>query len=109
MLYLLVAIAISKNNIPIRLSDERWMHITTGHPEMANYYYEILEAIENPDIIYAGNNDAKIAIKKFQERNDKFVVVVYKEISDTDGFVITAYLSNMQQQLNKTIIWKQQN
>jgi hypothetical protein len=42
-----VTIAISKNNIPIRLTDERWLHITTGHPEIAGYYYEIFETIED--------------------------------------------------------------
>lgn len=41
-------IAISINRIPIRLTDERWHHISTGHPEMADFYYEILETIENP-------------------------------------------------------------
>jgi hypothetical protein len=43
--------AISKNGIPIRLTDERWQHITTGHPEIADYYFEILETIETPQII----------------------------------------------------------
>ncbi len=103
-------IAISKNNIPIRLTSERWQHITTGHPEVAGYYYEILEAIENPEIIYEGNYNAKIAIKKFQESITTFVVVVYKEISDTDGFIITAHFSNKQQEFKKKkVLWKQVN
>jgi hypothetical protein len=41
-------VAISKNKVPIRLTQERWYHISTGHPEIADYYYEILETIENP-------------------------------------------------------------
>lgn len=101
-------IAISKNNIPIRLTSERWQHITTGHPEIADYYYEILETIESPQIIYEGNYDAKIAIKRFPENNNTFVVVVYKEVSATDGFIITAHFSNKEQEFNKKkIIWKQ--
>ena len=60
-------IAISKNGIPIRLTSEQWQHITMGHPEIADYYYEILETIESPEIIYEGNSNAKIAIRKFQE------------------------------------------
>lgn len=74
-------IAISKNSVPIRLTSERWQHITMGHPDLADYYYEILETIETPDIIYEGNLDAKIAIKKIQDRNNKYVIAVYKEIS----------------------------
>lgn len=44
----------SKNNIPIRLSNERWSHITEEHCEMAGLRYEILETIENPDHILEG-------------------------------------------------------
>ncbi len=81
-----------------------------GHPEIADYYYEILETIETPEIIYEGNNDAKIAIKKFQEKNPIFVIVVYKETSANDGFVITAYFSNKEQEFKKKkIVWKHQS
>jgi hypothetical protein len=66
-------IAISKNSIPIRLTDERWMHISIGHPEIADYYYEILEAIESPDKIFEGRNGEMIAVgikigKKHEKR-----------------------------------------
>jgi hypothetical protein len=46
-------ISISRNNIPIRLTDERWLHISTGHPEVAPFYDLILETIEVPDTIWA--------------------------------------------------------
>jgi hypothetical protein len=102
-------IAISKNGVPIRLTDERWQHITLGHPDIADYYYEILETIEEAEIIYEGNKNSCIAIKKFQERNDKFIVVVYKEIAINDGFIITAHFTNQEQEFRKkTILWKQQ-
>jgi len=29
----------------IRLTDERWQHISTGHPEIADLYYELLQVI----------------------------------------------------------------
>jgi hypothetical protein len=100
--------AISKNGVPIRLSNERWLHITTGHPETAGLYFEILETIENPLCIYQGNYDELIAIGRIGNIQDKFIVVVYKEIKLSDGFVITAYISNkMQSFKKKKIIWKQ--
>ncbi|MDP2423384.1 MAG: PBECR2 nuclease fold domain-containing protein [Bacteroidales bacterium] len=103
-------IAISKNGVPIRLTSERWQHITMGHPEIADYYYDILETIENPDIIYEGNNDAKIAVRKFQENFTKFVIAVYKETSKEDGLIITAHFSNKEQKFKKKkILWKQQS
>jgi hypothetical protein len=88
--------AISKKNIPIRLTNERWHHISTGHPEMADFYYEIFETIENPIIIYRGNSGELIALSKEHQPSGKFFVVVYKEMNSNDGFVITAYLSNKQ-------------
>lgn len=99
--------AVSKNKVPIRLTDERWHHISTGHPEIADYYYEILETIENPVCIYEGSMGAFIAISVKQETG-KFIAVVYKETVPTDGFVITAFISNKEQQFDKKkIIWKQ--
>ena len=85
-------------------------HITTGHTEIADYYYEILETIEAPDIIYEGNNYAKIAIKKLQETFRKFMVVIYKETNVGDGFIITAHFSDNEQKFKKKeILWKRQS
>jgi len=101
-------IAISKNNIPIRITDERWHHISTGHPEIADYYFEILETIENPRVIFEGNFGSLIVVSSKIEQTDKFIVVVYKEISITDGFIITAYISSKEQKIEKKkVIWKQ--
>ena len=44
----------SKTNVPIRLTEERWFHITEEHLEMAGYYFEVLEAMEEPESIYEG-------------------------------------------------------
>ena len=102
-------IALSKNSIPIRLTAERWYHITTGHPEMADYYYEILETIENPFIIFKGNFDEQIAVSGCIDETGKFFVVVYKEINENDGFIITAYYSDRIQKFEKKeILWKKQ-
>ncbi len=102
-------VAISINKISIRLTDERWKHISVGHPEMADYYYEIIETIELPEKIYEGKYDELIVIKHFEKTNDKFVVVVYKEINANDGFIITAYLSNKENEfIKRKLIWELQ-
>lgn len=101
-------IVVSKNNVPIRLTNERWQHISTGHPEMADYYFEILNTIENPKIIYQGSEGGLIAVSFQDTTSGKFIVVIYKEVSLVDGFVITAYLSNKEQKFEKKqIIWEQ--
>ena len=70
-----MSIAISKK----WLTSERWQHTAMGHPEIAEYYIEILDAISNPDVIYEGNNDAKITIKKLNETFTKFVVNLQRD------------------------------
>jgi len=47
-------IATSKNGVQIRLTEERWFHITEEHSEMAGYYFEVLETVEEPEVIYEG-------------------------------------------------------
>ncbi len=81
--------AISINDIQIRLTHERWYHITENHDEMAGYFHDVLDAIENPDYVIAGNYGSTKAIKNYGKNN--WLVVIYKEESIKDGFVITAY------------------
>ena len=47
-------IAHSVNRVPIRLTAERWSHIVNSHDEMAGYYDDCLEAIEEPDLVLPG-------------------------------------------------------
>lgn len=97
---------VSKNNVIIRLTEERWQHIIMGHPEMSQYLNQILSTIHLPDAVYEGNELGLIAEKFFIELNNKFVIVVYKEISETDGFIITAFLSKKSVGLKKKLLWK---
>ena len=104
---LAVTTALSKNGVPIRLPDERWIHLTEGHSEMAGYYSEVLETLEDPDAIYKGRSGELLAAKKIHA--DKYLVVVYKEISEKDGFVITAFLSSRKRQLERREkVWPRQ-
>ena len=89
----------SKNNVPIRLSEERWFHITEEHSEMAGYYYEVLESLEGPDAIYEGGADEFLAVKELEK--GKYIVVVYKEVSKDYGFIITAFLTRRKRQLER--------
>ena len=79
----------SKNDVPIRLTKERWFHNTEEHSEMAGYYFEVLETVEEPEAIYEGKTGESLAVREVE--NGKNIVVVYKELSKDDGFVITAF------------------
>ena len=45
----------SKNGVSIRLTDERWTHITEEHGELAGLRLEIMETVANQAEIFAGN------------------------------------------------------
>jgi hypothetical protein len=64
----------SKNKIPIRLTKERWFHITEEHSEMAGYYFEVLETVEEPEAIYEGKVEEYIAVREIEK--GKYIVVV---------------------------------
>lgn len=51
----------SRNDVPIRLTEERWLHITEEHSELAGYYFEVLEAVKGPVAIYEGKAGECIA------------------------------------------------
>ena len=97
----------SKNDVPIRLPKERWFHITEEHSELAGYYFEVLETIKNPEIIYEGKDEELFAIRTVEE--GKFLVVIYKETDKEDGFVITAFLTRTSKQLERRKkLWESQ-
>jgi len=83
-------VAYSVNGVPIRLTYERWYHIVENHDELASYFHEVLDTIGKPELIVRGNKGALKAARNIGRR--KWLVVVYKELSKHDGFVITAYL-----------------
>ena len=80
----------SKNGIPIRLTSERWAHITEGHNELAGLRDDVLEAVAFPERILAGNEDELLALREMQP--GKFLVVAYRE-SQSDGLIITAFVT----------------
>lgn len=95
----------SINSIPIRLTDERWVHIIENHDDMAGYYDEVLNIVESPDFVIKGYGEALIALKQLET---KFLAVVYKEIRSSDGFIITAYFTNNIKLEREVILWQRQ-
>ena len=94
-------LSFSINGVPIRLTPERWSHISHRHPELRGKEQHVLNAIASPDMIQKGDVGTLMAIRK---SNDKYLVVVYKEISETDGFVITAYYTKILRR--RMVVWK---
>ena len=96
-------VAYSVNGVPIRLTYERWYHIVENHDELASYFYEVLDTVEKPDFIVRGNKGVLKATRNIGRK--KWLVVVYRELSKYDGFVITAYLLDIKPK--GRLIWQQ--
>jgi hypothetical protein len=82
-------VAQSVNRVPIRLTDERWSHIINAHDDLAGYYDDCLQTIEEPDLILAGLRGSLKAVKGYGR--NRYLVVIYRELDHEDGFVVTAY------------------
>jgi len=95
----------SINGVPIRLPQERWLHIVSHHSEMAPYYFEVLEVIAEPERIFEGNEGELIAVK--EHSLGKYFVVIYREINGEDGFVITAFLTRRIKRIERRrMLWQ---
>jgi hypothetical protein len=95
---------VSVNRVPIRLTHERWFHIAENHDDLAGYYDEVLEAVENPDFVMRGHRGSLVAVKNFGPR--RYLHVIYRELSSDDGFIITAFFASKAER--KKAIWKRQ-
>jgi hypothetical protein len=88
-------IVVSKSGVPIRLSQERWGHVVRRHPEMEGQKEKVLETVTEPDTIYQGDFDECLAVRLYPKTplTRKHLVVVYRETSHGDGFILTAYFA----------------
>jgi hypothetical protein len=91
-------IARSVNGVPVRLTDERWVHITEEHCELAGLRPDVLETVAHPEWVVAGGAGELLALREMEA--GKWLVAVYREIGD-DGFVITAFLTRRKAALER--------
>ena len=99
----------SKNNVHIRLTDERWSHITTSHTDMNDNKDLLFKTVEYPDMILKGVSDELRAVRFFQKTHlgPKYLMVAYKELSYGEGFIITAYkTTKIDKIVKRGVIWK---
>jgi hypothetical protein len=95
------------NGVPIRLTEERWQHIVQRHPDMETQRERVLETLTEPDMIQEGDFGTLLAVRLYPETplTRKYLVVVYREVSSEDGFVLTAYLAS-QISARRDTLWK---
>lgn len=68
---------------------------------------KVLEAISDPDAVLSGDFGELLAVRLYPTTplTRKHLVVAYREVSDRDGFVVTAYFTNAPSK-RRTTIWK---
>lgn len=93
---------ISVDGVPIRLTDERWVHIVENHDDLAGHYDDVLEAVENPDMLLPGHKGSLLAVRSYGRRG--YLVVIYRQTTTDDGFVITAFFTDRIDR--EKVIWK---
>lgn len=93
---------ISVDGVPIRLTDERWVHIVENHDDLAGHYDDVLEAVENPDMLLPGHKGSLLAVRGYGRRG--YLVVIYRQTTTDDGFVITAFFTDRIDR--EKVIWK---
>lgn len=89
---------VAKSGIAIRLTDERWAHITEEHCELAGFRSTVVETVSHPDRVLIGGDGELLAVHEVEV--GKHLVVVYRE-QRTDGFIITAFLTRRIRSLEK--------
>jgi len=59
---------------------------------MAAYHHSILDTISEPSALFKGNHEEILAVSEIEK--GKYLIVVYKEVSRKDGFIITTFISS---------------
>ncbi len=101
---MLLGVAHSINNVPVRLTVERWDAILNMHPYDFSYHdYEmVLDAVADPDYIVRANAGALFAVVVLGRR--RYLHVLYRKLRKTDGFIITAYIDPVM--FKGQILWR---
>lgn len=99
-----MATAKSCHGVTIRLTDERWTHIEEEHAELAGMRSDVMAAISAPERVVAGKFGELFAVHTVDD--SRVLMVVYKEVTPEDGFVITAFITSQIAKLDRrTQIW----
>lgn len=109
----IIAVVASTNNVPIRLTEERWLHIMEYHRELELFQPESLLTIANPDKLYFSPPRLKpnfAAVKVFARLAEfslaKNLVVHYREVSPSNGFILTALVMSDKRLNRRFKLWQ---
>lgn len=83
-------------------------HIVEHHDDLAGHYHDVLETVRAPDTVYDGDAGELLALSK--RFGSRALVVVYREVSASNGFVITAFFTTRIRQIERRrLVWKRES
>ena len=92
--------------VPVRLTPERTEHIERRHPEMTGEGERILETLSEPNFVQQGDAETLIAVRHYAKTplTEKYCCVVYRELNEEDGFIVTAYFATKPADWRKIVL-----
>lgn len=88
--------ALSANGVLIRLTEERWFHVTKHHQELKSFRELVLRTVSRPELVYLFPKTGELAaVSRFAALSRvglaSTLAVHYREVSNHDGFIVTAF------------------
>lgn len=88
--------------ITVRTTKDYWKKIITlKHPSIAKYEEEVKNALKAPDQIRRSKQDLKVSLY-YKSLGEVYVCAVVDQIDDSQGYIITAYLTDRIKEGEKT-------
>jgi len=102
-----MVVVYSPAGVPIRPTEERWVHIVTNHPELSTQRERVLQTVAQPEVIQQGDFGELLGVRLYDKTplTRKHLVVTYREIAGDDGFIVTAYLAR-RPSIHRVVLWK---
>jgi hypothetical protein len=74
---------------------------------MAEQRERVLETLAEPELIQEGDYGELLAIRSYPETplTSKYLVVVYREVNEKDGFILTSHFPSWPSS-KRAILWK---
>jgi hypothetical protein len=102
--------------VTIRLTAKQWEHIITARPELGGFMRQVLRTVEEPDDVFEPLHRTKpqlLAVKRFPKLSEvglsQNLVVVYRETSLHEGFIITAFSISDRRKNRMYRLWRKQS
>jgi hypothetical protein len=77
--------------VDVTLTEERWAHILSGHPEMVPHRADLGQTIEAPNVVYEKRKD-RYYFRRVRSERFGSVYLHARAIPNPNHFVVTAWL-----------------